>query len=84
MLGGLSGREEAAEAGRPRHEGTGFFLGMLAGLEGQLALGKLMHAFGSASASFPLVADKFVLSDGTLVYRPGLGFQASLGLLFFF
>lgn len=84
QFGGLTGREEAAEAGRSPHEGTGFFLGILAGLEGRLGLGKRVHAFASAGASFPVVADDFVLSDGTLVYRPGLGFQASLGLMYFF
>lgn len=84
QLGGLSGREEVADAGRSPHEGTGVFLGILAGLEGQLALGKHVRAFSSASASLPLVADSFVLSDGTHVYQPGFGFQASLGLLYFF
>lgn len=84
QLGGLSGREELADAGRSPHEGTGFFLGILAGLEGQLALGTRVRAFSSASASVPLFADSFVLSDGSHVYQPGSGFQASLGLLYFF
>lgn len=83
-LGGLTGREQVADAERPPHAGTGFFLGVVPKLEGRALFGKHFQGLASAGAAIPLVADPFILSDGTEVFHSSPGFRGSLGLLYFF
>jgi hypothetical protein len=84
QVGGLHGEEESPPASRPPHGGTGFYFGLTANLEAYLEIGARIHLFGAIGGAVPLVADRFILSDGGVVHSPNAGGAAALGLLYFF
>lgn len=69
---------------RAPYSGTGASLGFVGGLEGLFRLRARLSGQIQAKVVYPMVADRFSLSDHSRVFEPQPGFRGTFGLRYFF